>query len=154
LSAIKIEKINAQSAARMADIHQSCFDKAWSEIEFSALLHLTNTIGLVVQSQEKPIGLALVRVAIDEAEILTIGIRPEARQSGAGTALLQRAELETQAKGVRRLFLEVSVENQAAQALYNRAGYSEIGRRPGYYADGTDALVLEKALCKDGQNTA
>lgn len=53
--------------------------------------------------------------------------------------------------GAARIFLEVSVENAAARRLYARAGYTQIGRRKAYYADGTDALVLEKWLREDGQ---
>ena len=154
MSTLKIERVNAQSAARMAEIHQACFDKPWSTIEFSALLHLSNVAGLILQRQGKPSGLALIRAAIDEAEILTICVHPDGRKKGAGRALLEMTESEASHLGARRLFLEVSVKNSAARALYDRAGYSEIGRRSAYYADGTDALVLEKALCKDGQNPA
>jgi ribosomal-protein-alanine N-acetyltransferase len=50
------------------------------------------------------------------------------------------------ARGATRLFLEVADDNAAALALYARAGFSEAGRRPGYYArpDGVrqDALIL------------
>jgi ribosomal-protein-alanine N-acetyltransferase len=50
------------------------------------------------------------------------------------------------AQGATRLFLEVADDNAAALALYARAGFSEAGRRPGYYArpDGgrQDALIL------------
>ncbi|MFA4893699.1 GNAT family N-acetyltransferase, partial [Brevundimonas sp.] len=53
---------------------------------------------------------------------------------------------EAAARGARRLFLEVAEDNEAARALYGRAGFSEAGRRPRYYAraDGSrrDALLL------------
>jgi ribosomal-protein-alanine N-acetyltransferase len=42
--------------------------------------------------------------------------------------------------------LEVSANNEAARALYARAGFVEVGRRPRYYASGADALVLRLDL--------
>jgi len=46
------------------------------------------------------------------------------------------------AMGASAIFLEVSTGNRAALALYARAGFTPIGRRPGYYSDRSDALVL------------
>jgi [ribosomal protein S18]-alanine N-acetyltransferase len=44
------------------------------------------------------------------------------------------------------MFLEVAVGNAPAQALYRQAGFVEAGRRPRYYADGGDALILRTPL--------
>ena len=48
--------------------------------------------------------------------------------------------------GAARLFLEVSEVNAPALALYEAAGYAEIGRRKAYYRDGSDARVLGRTL--------
>jgi ribosomal-protein-alanine N-acetyltransferase len=45
-------------------------------------------------------------------------------------------------RGAVEIFLEVAEPNAAARALYACAGAREVGRRPRYYADGADALVL------------
>jgi ribosomal protein S18 acetylase RimI-like enzyme len=42
--------------------------------------------------------------------------------------------------------LEVAVDNHGAQTFYERMGYEQTGRIPGYYADNTDALVMRKPL--------
>ncbi len=52
--------------------------------------------------------------------------------------------------GCFAIALEVAVNNDDAQAFYERLGYRETGRIPGYYADGTDALVLRKPLDSAG----
>jgi ribosomal-protein-alanine N-acetyltransferase len=44
------------------------------------------------------------------------------------------------------MFLEVSTQNPAARGLYQRLGFTQVGRRASYYADGSDALVLAKKL--------
>lgn len=147
----RIERVTPQAAALMAGLHAQCFDRPWNEREFAALLYLPGTTGLVLHDGVTPCGLALLRQAADEAEVLTIGIAPGARRHGSGARLLAGAEGDAARAGVKRVFLEVSTANAAAQALYDRAGYSEIGRRRAYYADGTDALVLEKWLRDYGQ---
>jgi ribosomal-protein-alanine N-acetyltransferase len=60
--------------------------------------------------------------------------------------LLHAAEARAAADGARTMFLEVAPENFAARALYASAGYTEVGRRPRYYPDGSDALVLARPL--------
>jgi ribosomal-protein-alanine N-acetyltransferase len=88
----------------------------------------------------------LIRVAADEAEILTLAVAPEARRTGLGRALLDAACEAARAAGAVRLFLEVSATNQAARALYDAAGFQQIGRRRRYYADGSDALTMSLTL--------
>jgi [ribosomal protein S18]-alanine N-acetyltransferase len=92
------------------------------------------------------LGFALARVAADQAEILTLAVVPAARRRGVGAALLQAVMQAAAARGAAALFLEVSTANDAARALYARAGFCEVGRRCRYYADGTDARVLTRAL--------
>jgi [ribosomal protein S18]-alanine N-acetyltransferase len=154
LNRLRIEQTGPSSAALMAQVHAECFQPFWSEREIAAMLHMKTTLGFLMRQGDRPVGMALLRLAIDEAEVLTIGIIPDLRGKGAGARLLARGERDVAQSGARRLFLEVSVENAPARALYQRLGYSQIGRRRGYYGDGSDALVLEKALSGDGQGLA
>ena len=136
----------------MAEIHAICFDHPWNEKALTSLLLLPSSVGLLCREEKAGLGMALIRCAADEAEILTICVVSDQRGLGYAHHLLEHAECLARKRGVVRMFLEVSVNNKAAQKLYFRAGYSEIGHRPAYYVDGSDALMLEKALTKDGQN--
>jgi ribosomal-protein-alanine N-acetyltransferase len=44
------------------------------------------------------------------------------------------------------IYLEVRLSNQPARTFYRGLGFTEAGRRPGYYLDGEDALVMVKKL--------
>jgi ribosomal-protein-alanine N-acetyltransferase len=92
----------------------------------------------------------LVRLAADEAEILTLAVAPEARRRGRARALLKAAQAHAAAGGARRLVLEVAEDNAPARALYAAAGFGPVGRRRGYYdraaGAAADALVLAKDL--------
>jgi ribosomal-protein-alanine N-acetyltransferase len=128
----------------LAAIHQAAFPggESWSEAMLAAQLGQPGVFALLDEAG----GMILVRVAADEAEILTLAVAPEARRAGIGRALLDAACTAARAGGAARLFLEVAASNLAAQALYRGRGFAQIGRRHRYYADGTDALMMSLAL--------
>lgn len=128
----------------MAAIHASAFKgtDAWSRDIFSLQLALPNVVGLLHPSG----GMILLRVAADEAEILTLAVTPGVRRMGIGAGLLRDAMNQAAAMGGRAVFLEVSVTNIAAHRLYTQAGFIQVGRRPRYYSDASDALVLRLDL--------
>jgi ribosomal-protein-alanine N-acetyltransferase len=132
----------------LSRLHATAFPTPWSADEFAALLDQSGVFAVV-----EPDGFILTRVVLDEAEILTLVVRPEARRTGLGGRLVGQAALAAARAGAVRLFLEVAEDNAAARALYDRAGFHRIGRRKAYYgaADGgrTDALVLGLDLSKN-----
>ncbi len=95
------------------------------------------------------IGYSVMMFGPGEAHLLNLSIARVFQRQGFGYALL--AELCTVARGQssQALLLEVRPTNVAAQALYARAGFVEVGIRRGYYpgVNGReDAIVLKLAL--------
>ena len=131
----------AVDPARLAAIHAEAFAAAWDQ---AALSELLASPGVFAVAEEG--GFILIRVVVDEAEILTLAVRPSARRAGLGARLVEAAVVRAAALGAERMFLEVAEGNAAARALYARSGFVEMGRRRGYYshADGRreDALTL------------
>lgn len=134
------------SAQTLAELHASAFAAPWTASAFGDLLAQHG-----VFAEAEAHGFILIRVVADEAEILTLAVRPEARGRGLGARLVQAAAVRAAEKGAARLFLEVAEDNAAARALYARCGFSEVGRRRGYYpsSDGgrIDALMMARGLC-------
>ena len=132
---------DAATAVRLAAVHAAAFSAPW---DAAALETLLDQAGVFVL--EDPCGFILIRTVADEAEILTLAVRPASRRRGVGARLVREGALAAASRGAIRLFLEVADDNTAALALYARAGFAEAGRRPGYYArpgDGRrDALIL------------
>jgi len=128
----------------LAAIHHAVFPprEAWSVDAMALQLALPGSFGLL----EPQGGLLLARVAADEAEVLTLAVLPGLRRQGLGRALLQASMAEAHRRGAAALLLEVAVDNAAARRLYDGAGFTPVGRRKRYYADGSDALVLRAAL--------
>lgn len=127
--------------ARLAAIHAEAFAAPWDQ---AALAELLASPGVFAVAEVE--GFILIRVVVDEAEILTLAVRPSARRGGLGARLVEAAMVRAAALGAERIFLEVAESNVAARALYARSGFVEMGRRRGYYshADGSreDALTL------------
>ena len=61
---------------------------------------------------------------------------------GLASGLLGRVEHEALTRHADRLLLEVREDNHVACAFYAARGFTEIDRRPRYYADGTTAVIL------------
>jgi ribosomal-protein-alanine N-acetyltransferase len=59
---------------------------------------------------------------------------------------MRAAMADARAAGAAAMFLEVAESNAAARALYGGLGFAPVGRRPRYYENGEDALVLRRAL--------
>lgn len=133
--------------AAMAALHAACFDtpRPWSESEFTQILADPLSFALLA-----PQGFLIGRAVLDEAELLTLAVAPEARGNGQGRDLLRRFLAESTARGAASAFLEVRADNLAATRLYLAEGFAAAGLRPGYYTlpDGgkADAIVMTKAL--------
>ncbi|MEO5372822.1 MAG: GNAT family N-acetyltransferase [Alphaproteobacteria bacterium] len=125
-------------AAVAAALHATCFDPAWSEEAVAGLLVLPTCFGLLAvdaaATPPEPRGLILCSVAADEAEVLTVCVRPEDRSRGTGRRLLGAACDSAAAAGARSMFLEVAEDNVHAMAMYETSGFVRVGRRRGYYA--------------------
>ncbi|KAF0183072.1 MAG: GNAT family N-acetyltransferase [Hyphomonadaceae bacterium] len=130
-----------RDCVRLAELHALAFADCWSAEAFGDLLGSPG-----VQALLAPDGFIVVRTVADEAEILTLAVAPAARRAGLGRALASKAAEVAREQGAARLYLEVSAKNAAARALYAALGFTEIGRRARYYADGADALVLSLGL--------
>lgn len=130
--------------AQMAALHAGSFPRGWTKAEIEDLLAKPTTLAVT-----GPHGFAILQIIAPEAELLTIVIDPARRGQGHGGALLRHAVSAATQEGAPTVFLEVDATNTGAVALYRRAGFTQTGRRKGYYthADGTrgDAITMARA---------
>jgi len=93
------------------------------------------------------LGWAGVLVLPDHAQVMTIGVVPEAQRQGIGQQLLDALLDEARRRGASTVFLEVRTSNDAAQRLYRRNGFTDLRVRRGYYDAGrADALEMQRVL--------
>ena len=137
-----------RDAAEFAKLHAAAFRHGWSDGEFERLLIERNVVAHRATAGGALLGFILSRLAADEAEILSVAVAQPRRGRGIATALLKRHLGRLAGLGARAVFLEVDEDNEPALRLYRRAGFREVGRRPGYYQQGSGnaALVLRRDL--------
>jgi ribosomal-protein-alanine N-acetyltransferase len=142
-------------ADTLAEIHGQAFAHTWSGEDFATLLRAANTFALAVRRDgifgtRRMMGFVLVRVAADEAEVLTIAVRPAARGRGYGRMLMEEALRRLYRDRIAKCFLEVNRSNAAAVRLYRSLGFVVAGERQRYYSETTEgdttALVMRLQL--------
>ena len=141
-----LSEAGPRDAAAIAALHAASFQRGWGEDEVHGLL-----MNRAVTSHRAMIGRTLVgfilsRAVADEAEVLSVAIAPAWRGRGFARPLLDLHLRRLSGLGARAVFLEVDEHNAPACRLYRRAGFTEVGRRQGYYANGRAALVRRRDL--------
>jgi ribosomal-protein-alanine N-acetyltransferase len=143
----------AAHAEVLAAVHAQCFDERWSAAVIAELLSVPRSFALVAVTDsadgDVPAGFTLVRLAGDDAELLTLCTLGAYRRRGVASALLDAALLYARDLGARRAFLEVAETNEPARVLYASRGFTAGRRRPDYYRAPNRIPVAALELCCD-----
>ncbi len=103
--------------------------------------------GVVSFDTDYPVGFILLQQAGDTADVIELGVRASVRRQGIGRHLLEQGLRLANQNGVKRVMLDVQINNKAAYKLYRSAGFELVGKRPNYYQrekESIDALILER----------
>jgi ribosomal-protein-alanine N-acetyltransferase len=152
----RLEQVSCFMAGPVALLHRACFpEDPWDPSAVAEVLGTVGFFGRIAWEDETPVGFALARDLRTECEILSLGVLPERRREGIGTALVNSVCVEARLRSAQSIVLEVAVDNIAGLALYAVRGFLPVGRRRNYYRrtpNSVDALVLRLALT--GTSTA
>ncbi len=149
-----IEEALDEDLPRIAEIHADSFKHAWDAEELARMMAQDSTVVLVARRSSpygtrSPIGFLILRIAADEAEVITIAVQPRQRGRGIGKKLMEAGLFRLYSDRCKSLCLEVDSANDSAILLYRSLGFKEVGQRKGYYGnsdgDGT-ALVMRVDL--------
>ena len=117
---------------------------------------LLNNEGLSIFCKKKLLGYILARVALDQADIISFIIKKEFRRTKYGTILFTKFAHYLKAKGVEKIFLEVSKYNIPALNFYFCIGFERVGYRENYYKNkngnvGAEVLMnsIESIILKE-----
>ncbi|WP_082767256.1 GNAT family N-acetyltransferase [Bosea sp. PAMC 26642] len=150
-SASRTARLDVLHARHIAALHhQGGFARGWEPGECAALLTDPRVVadGIFPGRTANPAGFVMSRQAADEAEILSIVVAQTRRGNGLGRDLLAVHLGRLAGSGVVHVYLEVEAGNLAAERLYRHFGFSEVGRRKGYYlkADGSRGEAVTMRL--------
>jgi ribosomal-protein-alanine N-acetyltransferase len=136
------------------DVHaleRRVFPHPWSRANFMDSLSSGYDAWVLREPGEGALaGYFLVMYAVDEAHLLDVAVSGERQGSGLGRWLLDRIATRSRAMGMTSVLLEVRPSNERALQVYGRYGYTQIGRRKGYYpaheGQREDAIVMRYVL--------
>jgi ribosomal-protein-alanine N-acetyltransferase len=145
---LHVEPGQARDAEALARLHAEGFYRGWPASDFASYLAGADTpVYVACDAKRRVAGFLMLRVTMDEVELITIAVDRKWRGKGLGKALLSAAFADLMMTRARRMFLEVAADNAPALSLYRHNGFAEVGRREGYYAraDGQPATALVMA---------
>ena len=143
---MEIIRMNESHVASVAAIEKECFGRdAWSEKSVSGELTNALALWLVAVEGECVAGYVGSQTVCNETDMMNVAVTADFRRKGIGEQLVTALVEELKAIDSRCLTLEVRASNTPAQAMYEKLGFAEIGRRPRYYQNPKeDALILRK----------
>jgi ribosomal-protein-alanine N-acetyltransferase len=142
---LHIEPAETGDAEALARLHAQGFHRGWPVADFQSYIAGRDTpVYVACDAKRKIAGFAMLRLAADEAELITIAVDNRWRKKGVGQALMRALFDDLQMTPARKLFLEVAADNPAALRLYAQNGFTRVSERQGYYArpDGRPATAI------------
>ena len=139
--------------AQVDRIMQAAFDprfgEAWTHNQTLGLLAMPGVWLTMAHMGADPVGFALSRLVLDEAELLLLATVPRFRRRGVAAALLRSVVEDARMQGAATLHLEVRSGNDAIK-LYRNEGFAQVGERRQYYRGSAgqafDALTYRRDL--------
>lgn len=142
MTIVKMKECHVSAVAALETI---CFSDPWSENSVSSELKNKLSLWLVAEENGTVAGYIGSQTCGEESDVMNVAVHPDFRRRGIAEALVNALVAELKAIGSHCLTLEVRASNVPAIALYEKMGFSEIGRRKNYYRNPReDALILRK----------
>jgi ribosomal-protein-alanine N-acetyltransferase len=103
-------------------------------------------MALVAENGEAGVvGFAITLLIPPQAELETVAVAQTAQRKGIATLLFSALNAELKELQITEVILEVRESNRRARAFYGSVGFTEVGRRHGYYTEPQeDALLLRR----------
>lgn len=81
-------------------------------------------------------------------DLYWIAVDPQVQGGGLGQAMVRFMEADLRERRARKIFIETGGKTSygSTRAFYERAGYREMARLPGFFAEGDDKVIFGKDL--------
>lgn len=148
---VVIEPVSLKDLDVLNKIEKACFtSEAYTRAQLAYLLNSPNAISFVARENGETVGFIIGMMEnygkTTVGHVVTVDVLPKHRREGAGLQLLDKLENEFVREGVKTIYLEVRIDNQAARRLYAKKGYSELESLENYYSKGKHGLRMKKEL--------
>ena len=142
----RIRRADESDLTAVLAIEEKSFMTAWSEDLFRHELYNPISRFYILEKERQIVGYIVLWIITDESHIANIAIHPKFRSAGLGGKLLNFAFEIAHRNGAKTISLEVNEHNTVARRLYEKYRFVVTGRRPHYYENKDDALILTRTL--------
>lgn len=140
---VEIRRMTLEDVPAVVALDRLSFSLPWPERSFRfELTDNPRSRCWVAEADGRLAGMLVAWLLVDEAHIATIATHPDHRRQGIASKLLTYALRYMSREGAVTSFLEVRESNTAAQEMYRRFGYEQVGRRKRYYKDTNEDAIL------------
>lgn len=137
--------MNSDHVPQIAYLETVCFHDPWSEKSIASELENALSLWLVAVEGDEVIGYVGSQTVLGWTDMMNVAVHPAHRRKGVGEKLVLALEDALKAQESTCLTLEVRASNEPAKSLYEKLGFSEVGRRKNYYRNPKeDALIMRK----------
>lgn len=143
---IKIEKMTKEHLEQIKDILQSEFDEFWNADVLEKELENPLSTYIVAINEGQVVGYAGLWEPCDEGHVTNIVTKLDKRGNKIATKMLEELINIATEKHLRCVTLEVNVHNDIAISLYQKHNFVEVGKRPKYYNNVDDAIIMTLEL--------
>jgi ribosomal-protein-alanine N-acetyltransferase len=138
-----IRKMTLDDLPVVVELDRMSFSLPWPERSFRFELNdNASSRCWVAEMDGRVVGMLVGWLFVDELHVATIATHPEYRRQGIAQKLLAYTLQSAMREGAESSFLEVRAGNIAAQEMYRKFGYEEVGRRKRYYKDNDEDAIL------------
>ncbi len=133
----------------LVEVEEQCFNSGFARKTFEKELVNKIAVYFVAEIGEKPVGYAGLWNICGAADIIDVAVHKEFRRQGIGEKLIGKLIECCKNEDISEINLEVRISNLAAQNLYKKMGFSEVGQRPNYYENRETAILMKKILTEE-----
>ena len=140
-----IVPFSCEHIEKAAEIERETFSEPWSSEAMLLLCTPEYPSIALIDGDGQCVGYVSSIKALDELEIINVAVERSHRGKGLGNMLMQGFDALCRELDIALASLEVRESNSAAISLYEKYGYTVMGKRKAFYrAPVEDALIMIK----------
>lgn len=139
---MKVRLMKSCDLPQVISLHKELFEQSFNFEDYvqDRMFHY----GIVLEVEDKVTGYLVGQIIFEMSDLYYVAVNPHYRGKGYGQLLVDKF-IEDACKNEGDIMsLEVRMSNQSAIRLYEKCGFTSVGKRERYYADGEDALLMTR----------
>lgn len=137
---------NIRDIPALIEIERASFGTPWTPGEIEEEIDKPLARFWVADGEGGLVAFGIQWFVVGEAQLANIAVHPDFRGQGLGKKMMGRLIEDARSEGMEKMTLEVRTGNTAAHALYLQLGFVETCRRPRFYENQDEAILMERNL--------